>query len=152
MGPEEIARLTAAYEQTSSAIDLGDRSDPLAKMIVKKILRLGNAVCESPTRFRVGNQGTCALKPCAECKANESTRLCRMLIFLLLRGSADSTALRNCWNRPAWMPEHPGNYNCRREGLVLGRDHPLAPFVRKTSVAMTSAASACLRTSTFARR
>lgn len=36
MGPEEIARLTAAYEQTLSGIGLRDRGDPVAKMIAKR--------------------------------------------------------------------------------------------------------------------
>jgi hypothetical protein len=33
MGPDEISRLTAAYEQTLRTIGLVDRNDPIAEMI-----------------------------------------------------------------------------------------------------------------------
>ena len=39
MGPEQISRLSEAYEQTLKALSLKDRNDPLSKMIAKKIIR-----------------------------------------------------------------------------------------------------------------
>jgi hypothetical protein len=75
------------------------------------------------------------------------------VIFRLLRGSAYANSLRNCRNRPAWTPEHPGNCNDLRGGrLVLARGHPLAPLARVTSAALISTALAGLRTSTFGRQ
>ena len=41
MRPEEIDRLTAAYEQTLKALSLKDRNDPLTEMIAKKIIEIG---------------------------------------------------------------------------------------------------------------
>jgi hypothetical protein len=51
MGPEEIARLTAAFEQTSSAIDLGDRGDLLSEMIAKKIIEIGQRGVREPDQI-----------------------------------------------------------------------------------------------------
>jgi len=38
MGPEEISRLGAAYEQTPRALHLKNRNDPITEMIAKKIV------------------------------------------------------------------------------------------------------------------
>ncbi len=40
-GPEEIARLASAYEQTLVALDLKDRSDPITELIARKIIEIG---------------------------------------------------------------------------------------------------------------
>ena len=40
LGPEEIRRLTDAYERTLSALSIKDRNDPLTEFIAKKILSL----------------------------------------------------------------------------------------------------------------
>ena len=40
-GPEEIAVLTDAYERALSKLSLVDRNDPLAEIIAKKIIELG---------------------------------------------------------------------------------------------------------------
>ena len=37
MGPEQISRLSEAYEQTLKALSLKDRNDPLTEMIAKKM-------------------------------------------------------------------------------------------------------------------
>jgi hypothetical protein len=41
MGPEEISRLTTAYEQALQTIGLVDRNDPIAEMVAKKIIEIG---------------------------------------------------------------------------------------------------------------
>ena len=51
MGPEEIARLTAAYERTLSAIGLRDRGDPVAEMIAKKIIEIGQRGVREPDQI-----------------------------------------------------------------------------------------------------
>jgi hypothetical protein len=40
MGPEEIGRVVAAYEQTLQGIGLVDRDDPLAEMVAKKVIQV----------------------------------------------------------------------------------------------------------------
>src|SRR5262245_20236872 len=65
---------------------------------------------------------------------------------------AAAIALRNCRDRPAWMPEHPGNCTAMRGEWALAPGRPLVPFELAASAAMISIASACLRTSTFGRR
>jgi hypothetical protein len=46
LGPEEIKRLTDAYELTLKAYSLKDRSDPLTQLIAKKILEIGQTGIE----------------------------------------------------------------------------------------------------------
>jgi hypothetical protein len=41
LGPEEIKVLTDAYERTLQKLSLVDRSDPVAEIIAKKIIELG---------------------------------------------------------------------------------------------------------------
>jgi len=41
LGPEEIAVLTEAYEATLRKLGLVDRNDPIAEIIAKKIIELG---------------------------------------------------------------------------------------------------------------
>jgi len=40
LGPEEIAKLTDAYERTLRAFGLVDRNDPITELIAKKIIEL----------------------------------------------------------------------------------------------------------------
>jgi hypothetical protein len=51
MGPEEIARLTTAYEETLRTIGLVDRNDPIAEMIAKKIIEIGQRGVEDPAQL-----------------------------------------------------------------------------------------------------
>jgi hypothetical protein len=51
MGPEEIARLTAAYERTLRIIGLVDRNDPIAEMIAKKIIEIGQRGVRDPAQL-----------------------------------------------------------------------------------------------------
>jgi len=41
LGPEEIAVLTKAYEATLRELGLVDRNDPIAEIIARKIIELG---------------------------------------------------------------------------------------------------------------
>lgn len=41
LGPEEIKVLTDAYERTLYKLSLVDRNDPIAEIIAKKIIELG---------------------------------------------------------------------------------------------------------------
>jgi hypothetical protein len=48
MGPEEISRLTTAYEHALRTIGLVDRNDPIAEMIAKKIIEIGQTGVRDP--------------------------------------------------------------------------------------------------------
>jgi hypothetical protein len=41
--PEEISRITEAYEQTLQILCVKDRDDPLTEMIAKKIIRIAQS-------------------------------------------------------------------------------------------------------------
>lgn len=41
LGPEEITRLSKAYEQALRMIGVRDRNDPLTELIAKKIIEVG---------------------------------------------------------------------------------------------------------------
>ncbi len=51
MGPEEISRLSAAYEQTLKALSIKDRNDPLTEMIAKKIIEIGQTGVRDPAQI-----------------------------------------------------------------------------------------------------
>ena len=51
MGPEEISRLEAAYEQTLRAIGLKDRNDPITEMIAKKIIEIAQTGVQDPAQL-----------------------------------------------------------------------------------------------------
>ncbi|WP_024518070.1 hypothetical protein [Bradyrhizobium sp. Tv2a-2] len=40
LGPEEIGRLAAAYEQVLSALGLKQRSDPITELVARKIIEI----------------------------------------------------------------------------------------------------------------
>jgi hypothetical protein len=48
MGPDEIARLTAAYEETLRTTGLVDRNDPITEMIARKIIEIGQRGVRDP--------------------------------------------------------------------------------------------------------
>jgi pyrimidine operon attenuation protein/uracil phosphoribosyltransferase len=48
MGPEEISRLTTAYEQALRAIGIVDRGDPLAELLAKKIIEVAQTGIREP--------------------------------------------------------------------------------------------------------
>ena len=49
MGPEEISRLTTAYEQALQGIGLVDRDDPLSEMVAKKVIQIAKSGVRDPT-------------------------------------------------------------------------------------------------------
>jgi hypothetical protein len=48
MGPEEISRLTSAYEQALRTIGVVDRNDPLSEMVATKIIEIGQTGVRDP--------------------------------------------------------------------------------------------------------
>jgi hypothetical protein len=48
MGLDEIARLTAAYEETLRTTGLVDRNDPITEMIARKIIEIGQRGVRDP--------------------------------------------------------------------------------------------------------
>ena len=58
MGPEQISRLSEAYEQTLKALSLKDRNDPLTELIAKKIIEIRpNRRQRASADFRTRDQG-----------------------------------------------------------------------------------------------
>jgi hypothetical protein len=51
LGPEEIRRLTDAYEHTVSVLSVKDRNDPLAEFIARKIIEIGQTGLKDPTQI-----------------------------------------------------------------------------------------------------
>jgi hypothetical protein len=51
LGPEEISRLSEAYERTLSTLSLVDRNDPLTEMIAKKIIEIGQTGVKEPAEI-----------------------------------------------------------------------------------------------------
>jgi hypothetical protein len=47
-GPEEIARLATAYEETLRALGLKDRSDPITELVARKIVELAQTGIREP--------------------------------------------------------------------------------------------------------
>jgi len=48
MEPEEISRLTTAYNQALRGIDLVDRDDPLSEMVAKKVIKIAKSGVRDP--------------------------------------------------------------------------------------------------------
>jgi hypothetical protein len=48
MGPEEIRRVTTAYEQALRTIGIVDRGDPLAKLLARKIIEVAQTGIRDP--------------------------------------------------------------------------------------------------------
>jgi hypothetical protein len=67
LSPEDISRLTAAYEATLKALDLTDRSDPITELVARKIIEIGQTGVRDPleiSRRAVADLGPAA-KPAA---------------------------------------------------------------------------------------
>ena len=50
--PEEIERITTAYEDTLRALGLADRTDPITEIIAKKIIEVAQTGERDPLRIR----------------------------------------------------------------------------------------------------
>ena len=51
-GPDEIKRMTKAYEDTLRALGLADRTDPITEIIAKKIIEVAQTGERDPLRIR----------------------------------------------------------------------------------------------------
>jgi hypothetical protein len=51
LGPEEIDRLTMAYEQALRSLHLVDRDDPVAEIVARKIIEIGAAGVRDPAEI-----------------------------------------------------------------------------------------------------
>jgi hypothetical protein len=51
LSPEDISRLTAAYEATLKALDLTDRSDPITELVARKIIEIGQTGVRDPLQI-----------------------------------------------------------------------------------------------------
>jgi len=71
MEPEDVSRITAAYEQTLRVLCVKDRDDPLTEMIAKKIIKSHKAaVYKTQGRY-----------PHARSKNSESTKTARLAVL-----------------------------------------------------------------------
>jgi pyrimidine operon attenuation protein/uracil phosphoribosyltransferase len=48
MGPEDIRRLTTAYEQALRTLGIVDRGDPLAELVARKIIEIAQTGIREP--------------------------------------------------------------------------------------------------------
>ncbi|MDA9434680.1 hypothetical protein [Bradyrhizobium sp. CCBAU 51627] len=51
MGPEEVNRVTTAYEQALRAVGIKDRNDPMAEMIARKIVEIAQTGVRDPAEI-----------------------------------------------------------------------------------------------------
>lgn len=51
-GPEEIERMTTAYEDALRELRLSDRTDPLTEIVAKKIIEIAQTGERDPARIR----------------------------------------------------------------------------------------------------
>jgi hypothetical protein len=51
LSPEDISRLTTAYETTLKALDLTDRSDPITELVARKIIEIGQTGVRDPVEI-----------------------------------------------------------------------------------------------------
>jgi len=51
-GPEEIERMTAAYEDALRVLGLTDRADPMTEILAKKIIEIAQTGERDPARIR----------------------------------------------------------------------------------------------------
>jgi hypothetical protein len=51
LGPDEIQRLVAAYEETLRALGLKERDDPITQMVAKKVFEIVQTGIEDPAQI-----------------------------------------------------------------------------------------------------
>jgi hypothetical protein len=51
-GPEEIQRMTTAYEEALRVLGLTDRADPMTEILAKKIIEIAQTGERDPVRIR----------------------------------------------------------------------------------------------------
>jgi hypothetical protein len=50
-GPDEIARLVTAYEETLKALGLKNRNDPITELVARKIIEIGQTGVRDPLQL-----------------------------------------------------------------------------------------------------
>lgn len=51
MGPEDIRRLTTAFEQALRTLGIVDRGDPLAELVARKIIEIAQSGVREPAEI-----------------------------------------------------------------------------------------------------
>jgi hypothetical protein len=51
LGPDEIQRLVAAYEETLRTLGLKERDDPITQIIAKKVFEMAQTGIEDPSEI-----------------------------------------------------------------------------------------------------
>jgi hypothetical protein len=51
LGPDEVLRLIAAYEETLRALGLKDRDDPITQIVAKKVFEIAQTGIEDPSEI-----------------------------------------------------------------------------------------------------
>ncbi|RZN16133.1 hypothetical protein [Bradyrhizobium sp. Leo121] len=51
LGPKEVSRVTAAYEQALRILCVKDRDDPLTEMIAQKIIKIAQSGIKDPAQI-----------------------------------------------------------------------------------------------------
>lgn len=51
LGPDEIQRLVAAYEETLRALGLKERDDPITRIVAKKVFEIVQTGIEDPSEI-----------------------------------------------------------------------------------------------------
>jgi hypothetical protein len=51
MGPEEVSRMTTAFEKALRTVGIKDRNDPMAEMIAKKIIEIAQTGVRDPAQI-----------------------------------------------------------------------------------------------------
>jgi hypothetical protein len=51
MGPEEVSRMTTAFEKALRTVGIEDRNDPMAEMIAKKIVEIAQTGVRDPAEI-----------------------------------------------------------------------------------------------------
>ena len=68
--PEDIRTLVAAYEKTLKALGLKDRNDPIAELVAKKIIEIGQTGVRDPRQ--ISRRAIEALGPDTKGEANDT--------------------------------------------------------------------------------
>jgi hypothetical protein len=51
LGPDEIQRLVAAYEETLRSLGLKERNDPITQIVAKKVFEIAQTGIEDPAEI-----------------------------------------------------------------------------------------------------
>ena len=51
LGPDEIQRVVAAYEETLRTLDLKERDDPITRIVARKVFEIAQTGIEDPAEI-----------------------------------------------------------------------------------------------------